>query len=304
MIGRMLNSMFPPFTPRRRYLQAGQILLRSGPTAAAGIFGGANTSLLRQFSSRSMTCNVCGKVGPIQYKPQDIQQRRDQKISMVRETLECRHCESWMRIRVLAAGLVEEVNLRSGSKVSNICGLSPLLDDMDILDTDATGIIARRLSSAPSYKTSHYQPDRAFGRQADGSYNVDLENICFPDDAFDVILTTDVLEHVRDFRRASGEMLRCLKPGGVHIFTIPCDLTSPFTKVLIDTSTEADVFVETPQIHGDNISSGVPAYRVFGRDVLDEMRLIGYEASLRRFSDQDSGIFDGFYFLARKPISD
>lgn len=48
-----------------------------------------------------------------------------------------------------------------------------------------------------------------------------LESLNFPDDHFDLVLTADVLEHVRDLGRALGEIARVLKPGGLHLFTVP-----------------------------------------------------------------------------------
>jgi SAM-dependent methyltransferase len=40
------------------------------------------------------------------------------------------------------------------------------------------------------------------------------ENLPFPDGTFDLILSHEVIEHVRDDRLAVAEMLRALKPGG------------------------------------------------------------------------------------------
>jgi SAM-dependent methyltransferase len=47
------------------------------------------------------------------------------------------------------------------------------------------------------------------------------ENLPFPRAAFDVILSHEVLEHVRDDRAAVSEMVRTLKPGGRMVVFVP-----------------------------------------------------------------------------------
>ncbi len=48
-----------------------------------------------------------------------------------------------------------------------------------------------------------------------------LESASFPDASFDVIATTDVIEHVRDPGSFTREMRRVLAPGGVALVTTP-----------------------------------------------------------------------------------
>ena len=47
------------------------------------------------------------------------------------------------------------------------------------------------------------------------------EELPFPDDSFDTVLCTEVIEHLRHPARAVGEMARVLKPGGHLILTAP-----------------------------------------------------------------------------------
>ncbi|MFN0198945.1 MAG: class I SAM-dependent methyltransferase [Planctomycetaceae bacterium] len=49
----------------------------------------------------------------------------------------------------------------------------------------------------------------------------DICRLPFADDTFDIVLATDVIEHVDDDKAAVSELFRTLKPGGVAIITVP-----------------------------------------------------------------------------------
>ena len=50
---------------------------------------------------------------------------------------------------------------------------------------------------------------------------MDIHDIPFPENTFDIIFCNHVLEHVQDDKKAMSEMLRVLKPGGWAILQIP-----------------------------------------------------------------------------------
>ena len=88
----------------------------------------------------------------------------------------------------------------------------------------------------------------------------DLEKLDFRGNYFDLVLTADVLEHVRHLGRALGEIARVLKPGGLHLFTVPYN-------------PEAAATVEYPPGRGPQHLDSPPtrkirAARDFGSDVL------------------------------------
>jgi ubiquinone/menaquinone biosynthesis C-methylase UbiE len=49
----------------------------------------------------------------------------------------------------------------------------------------------------------------------------DLRALTFPDQSFDLFITSDVFEHVFEPEKGFGDIARVLKPGGMHIFTMP-----------------------------------------------------------------------------------
>jgi SAM-dependent methyltransferase len=60
-------------------------------------------------------------------------------------------------------------------------------------------------------------PDGAAAQTVQG----DALELPFPDDSFDKIIASEVLEHIPDDMRAMRELLRVLKPGGQLAVTVP-----------------------------------------------------------------------------------
>ena len=295
-------GIVPRFTNQRRALQLGWYGLRRGPRVFEKL-NPPNIFLAKQFHSVQITCNVCGQRSKVWYEMHSVKEKTEHCVGLLRETLECRNCLSRMRYRIMAHGLLEEYRRRTELDVGSIAALRPDASQLDILDTDAFSPAARMMKGSRGFKLSSYKPNQPLGSTDErGVYNIDLQAMSFPDMSFDVILSSDVMEHVRKFDQANAEIFRCLKPGGVHIFTVPFHEPKPLTRTLIDTSTPVDIYLEPPQMHGDdNLSKGVPAYRIYGLDLLDDLRRLGFEADLVRIDSNESGIFNGSYFTARRP---
>jgi Zn ribbon nucleic-acid-binding protein len=73
----------------------------------------------------------------------------------------------------------------------------------------------------PGYVPTHFNPDLPRGAEGPDWRNEDLEDQTFADESFDVVVTQDVFEHLLDPGRAIREIARTLKPGGLHIATVP-----------------------------------------------------------------------------------
>ncbi len=103
--------------------------------------------------------------------------------------------------------------------------LGPILPKLegDVLDVGC-GEMPFRFALPPRVKYTGIDVEAAvsFGMAGDGSIHIfDGRIIPFPDDRFDHILCTEVLEHAEEPGVLMAEMHRVLKPGGSLILTVP-----------------------------------------------------------------------------------
>ena len=82
------------------------------------------------------------------------------------------------------------------------------------------GASARLSRECARYMPSQYLPN-AWQRLIGGNRSENLESLSFADESVDLHITQDVLEHVFHPSRVFREIARTLKPGGMHIGTVP-----------------------------------------------------------------------------------
>jgi hypothetical protein len=106
------------------------------------------------------------------------------------------------------------------------------------------------------------------------------------------------MEHVRDCNAAHREIFRVLRREGAYIFNVPFDGSSDDHIRLVDTSTPTDVYLVPPQMHGDPLTGGILAYRVFGRRLVPDLEAIGFSVTFSLIQDPSRLIIDGDVFTA------
>lgn len=96
---------------------------------------------------------------------------------------------------------------------------------------------------------------------------MDITNILYGGNSFDVILCCHVLEHIVDDHRALAELFRVLKPGGWAILQSPIDLkrdkTFEDTNILLPDDRER-IFGQKDHV------------RIYGRDYKDRLEKAGF----------------------------
>ncbi len=184
------------------------------------------------YSGTTYYCTCCNKSFR-KFKP---------KGNIKRENAECPYCQSLERVRLLDYYLQNEIHLyeRKGLKLLHFAPEKCLFDkfnklDIEYIDGDINANFARNI--------------------------IDITNIGFNDNYFDLIICLHVLGHVPDEKKAITEMYRVLKPGGTAL-------------VLSLISTSNSHTIEDP-----NITSAVDKLKTYGEP--DLCRLHGQDFAER-----------------------
>ena len=114
-----------------------------------------------------------------------------------------------------------------------------------------------------------------------GIRNETLTGLTFDNGIFDSILSFDVIEHIPDYASAFKETLRCLKPGGRLIFTVPFNRNSNKHTVQARVSPNGTIeHILPPEYHGDPLNSeGVLCFYHFGWELLAQLQEIGFASA-------------------------
>jgi SAM-dependent methyltransferase len=232
------------------------------------------------------TCPVCGTDAGFEGYTENL-----------RESGRCRTCGSFERQRQMAFIVRHRLGL-------GFDGPLQLPAWMVTHNTESTGPLHQRLLARGRYTFSEYWgPEHRSGEIVNGVRHEDLQALSFPDESLDLVLSSDVLEHMPYPYQAHAEIFRVLRPGGAHIFTVP------FHRQRRD---DVRARIEDGEIrhfgeklyHSDPVrpDEGILVWTIFGLEMLDRLEEIGFQALMWRFSSVRFGVVDeALVFEARKP---
>jgi SAM-dependent methyltransferase len=195
----------------------------------------------------------------------------------------CRACRK--RTLMVALGDGEEfhlclrcrANLRYEMLAEYVRRTCPDMSSLDVLELDFASPLRPILSGARSYTRSFYRDGVTPGTvREDGVVCQDITRLTYPDESLDLIVSSDVLEHVPDAWAAFRESSRVLRPGGRHVFTVP---PAPATvrRALIENGRIVHL-VHPPEYHLDPLDrAGVLAFWQYGPDLPDRFATDGLE---------------------------
>jgi SAM-dependent methyltransferase len=209
-------------------------------------------------------CRVCGEAGRFTFPG-----------GSPREHFRCPTCRANLRYQGQADVLCRRYGDPEAASIAELVR-QDRFRSLDIFEPGLIGPIRPYLLDLPSYAYAGYWPDVAPGDERDGVRCEDLMGLTFPDESFDLVITSDIFEHVRHPEQGFAEVRRVLRPGGAHVFTIPVLAPMPKrTKVRVDTSGPEDVHLVEPNYHlGPNDSRHL-VYQDFGADLIDQLGELG-----------------------------
>jgi SAM-dependent methyltransferase len=155
-------------------------------------------------------------------------------------------------------------------------------------------------------QTSIFRPMEQKGiRLSPSTTNQDLEQLTFPNDSFDVVITSDVMEHVRLDDRAHREIRRVLRSGGIYLFTVPHvrDRHDTLLRVIVTDPSDPsrDSYPLEKEYHGDANSEGGRAlcYRTYGTDLDEILSILGFTVDYWREDLPELAILNTELFYCR-----
>ncbi len=111
----------------------------------------------------------------------------------------------------------------------------------------------------------------------------DLTCLTLKSNAFDLVTTNEVLEHVPSIDAALSEIFRVLKPGGWHIGTHPFLFMTKSSVVRAEMIDGRVSFKMEPEYHGNPVGAPSLVFETPGWDILDRARSIGFSTAHMRF---------------------
>ena len=225
-------------------------------------------------------CNICGWSGEY------LQPGRE------REGMLCGNCASSSRLRAVIYWLAH---------VTGNAGLPlyawPKNPGVAILESSARGPYPVMLGDKFDYYATEFDPGEIAGGKRPRLF-ADFQDLHYGDATFDVVIATDVFEHVRDDAAGYREIFRALKPGGTLILTVPYTHTQAVTIRRVDTTGNGDVHLMEPEYHGGG--GHTLTYRNYGRDLLSLLGSVGYAVGHFRTSVPVLGITPQSVIIAQK----
>lgn len=183
----------------------------------------------------------------------------------------CPNCSSRPRDRQIAMWLqANNINL-SGKNILHFAPEWPLF---------------RQLNGRPGYVGGDIQKRR------NANAIVNIENIDFPENHFDIVICNHVLEHVIDDQKAMRETFRVMRPGGFGIFSVPM-------------SKDADTWEPSKGMSVEEVEKicGWDHKRLYGQDFGNKLEQVGFHVkpfNANAEQQSQSAILDETIFIATK----
>jgi SAM-dependent methyltransferase len=253
-------------------------------------------------------CNVCGQWSLMVRRPRVIPPRlvdmwgltrRQARALLRKESLDCLRCGAKLRGRRLAQVVVRMLFDDAAHPPESLSAWvrTQCAQRLTIAEINRIDGVHQIMAGLPGLRYSDYN--------APGVPHEDLTRLSYPDETFDLVLTSETLEHVPDLNAAIGEIRRVLRPGGLHIFTIP--LLATVERTFARARLGADGTIEPlrgPLLHHPAGDAGYPVFTEFGLDFADRLSESGFEVQIHFLPVTDDDVAQ--VWVARKvqqPVS-
>lgn len=133
----------------------------------------------------------------------------------------------------------------------------------------------------------------------EADFKIDITNISFERESFDVVICSHVLEHIIDDKKAISELFRVLTPNGTAYIQVPYNSNK---------LTDEDSTVQVPQEREKRFGQ-FDHVRLYGLDFQQKLESSGFEVSQERYAiklnpqqQKQFGIWNDVIFKCRKKV--
>jgi SAM-dependent methyltransferase len=237
------------------------------------------------------TCAVCGRFRPMLYRRRVIPEKlvelwglspRLARALARKESSDCASCGAKLRARRMAEVLLAIYPTGDPAPFRSLADWvrTATARGLRIAEINRIEGLHDQLASLPGLGFSDYQPGASSGAMIDGVRSEDLTRLTYADNSFDLVLTSESLEHVPDLGKAIPEIYRILAPGGRHVCTVP--ILPGVAKTFSRTVLRPDGSLEdrAPRICHPGGDVGYPVFTELGADFPELVAAAGFEVDI------------------------
>lgn len=252
-------------------------------------------------------CDVCGRFGPWLYRRRLVSSKLQELWELTpklaealarKESLDCIYCGAKLRARRLSRVLLDLYPVgRPPAPSPSIADWvrKPESQSLRVAEINLIEGLHACLSELSTLAFSDFDPD---GSRA-GVRSEDLTRLTYPDASFDLVVTSETLEHVPDLRKALKEIHRVLAPGGRHVFTVPVLPGVPKTFARMALRPDGALERSHREIRHPGGDVGYPVFTEFGADFPGLLEQAGFEVAVAFGPVSDDDLAQ--VYVCRKP---
>ena len=235
-------------------------------------------------------CYICGAL---------FEYPTPSNVANLRETILCHNCGAIKRHNDVARILLEVME----SRAPCLSEAKQDLHNLKIYLPESYGPIYNVLSRLSNFVCSEFWDDLPVGTTKDNVRCEDVQNLTFPDESFDIIITQDIFEHIADPKKGFKEIYRVLKPVGYFIFTVPVDRSLKSSRIRAIVEDNNVHHILPPSYHEDRLRrDGILVFTDFGLDLVAILEEIGFK--VKTFEDEHPDYAGGYnsVFTCKKTL--